>query len=306
MLTWVPACVVVAERWGSGSCCLCVPPSPLYASHLPPSCASLCALPLKVCYWFAETGRIFFEKVLPCIVIKPKIIWILLFGTVALGGGFVVFYEPGLRLPDSREFQLFDRDHPFEQYELTYKYEFWFERNLRRDIVNRLPVRIVWGIKPEDNGDYQNPANKGTIVFDDEFDMSAPSSQEWLLKFCRDLRKQKFYMSTLGPLLPNCFIETFKTWMERRCLDSTSGINRYPCCDESKFPYSRHVFKTCIHSSIKELYQTPRQFFLPGVAGPKFKKDNGNVAAVVIEYDSTYLWSLSYEQMNKFYDEVSC
>ncbi|KAG7174801.1 protein dispatched homolog 1-like isoform X2 [Homarus americanus] len=304
MLTWVPACVVVAERWGASTCCLCVPPVPVYAPHLPPRCSVVCALPLRFCYFCTESAKVFFEKMLPWVIVKPRYLWILLLGSVAAYSAVVVFYFPGLKLPDSQEFQLFSRDHVFEQYDLEYKYKFWFERNLRSDIVNRLPVRIVWGIKPVDNGDYLNPASKGTLEFDDNFDVAQPESQEWLLNFCRDLRNQTFYMSTLGPLLPHCFIETFKAWMNRRCIDPVTGVNREPCCETSEFPFSEDVFNHCIHKGIKKLYETPREYFTPGVAGPKFSRKTGKILAVVVEYDSNILWSLSYDDMQVFFNQV--
>lgn len=306
MLTWVPACVVIAERWGDSCCCICVPPTRSSSEDASETkCAIGCALPLKLCYSLTDAGTIFFEKVLPNLIIKPRHFWIVVLGAVACCSAFIVFYYPGLRLPDNQDFQLFDRNHPFEQYDMKYKYKFWFERNLSRDIVNRLPIRIVWGVLPVDNGDYLDPSYKGTLVFDDSFDMSAPESQLWLLTFCRNLRNQTFYMSTLGPLLPNCFIETFKISMERRCYDSTNGLNRFPCCENSTFPFTREVFDQCIHQGISELYQTPREFFIPGVAGPKFDKINGKIKAVVIEYDSTFIWSLSYEYMNHFFTKVN-
>ncbi|XP_063887367.1 protein dispatched-like [Scylla paramamosain] len=305
MLTWVPACVVVAERWGASTCCLCVPPAPVYAPQLPPRCSVLCSLPLRLCYFFAESARVFFEKVLPWVVIKLRYLWVVILGSLAVCSALVVFYYPGLQLPDSQEFQLFSRDHVFEQYDLKYKYKFWFERNLRKDVVNRLPVRVVWGIQPVDNGDHLNPASKGSLVFDEEFDMAHPESQEWLHGFCRELRNQSFYLPTLGPLLPHCFIDTFKLWMEgRKCQDPINGVNRYPCCKDSAFPYSRYVFDKCIHKGIKALYQTPREYFIPGVAGPKFSRDTGKVVAVVVEYDSNILWSLSYTAMQEFFQKV--
>ncbi|KAG0713160.1 Protein dispatched 1 [Chionoecetes opilio] len=305
MLTWVPACVVVAERWGASTCCLCVPPAPVYAPQLPPRCSVLCALPLRLCYFCSESARVFFEKVLPWVVVKLRYLWVVALGSLAVCSALVVFYYPGLQLPDSQEFQLFSRDHVFEQYDLEYKYKFWFERNLRTDIVNRLPVRVVWGIQAVDNGDHLNPASKGSLVFDKEFDIAHPESQEWLRGFCRQLRNQSFYMPTLGPLLPNCFIDTFKLWMEgRKCQDLINGVNRYPCCKDSAFPYPRWVFDECIHEGIQALYQTPREYFIPGVAGPKFSRDSGKVVAMVVEYDSNTLWSLSYTAMQTFFVKV--
>jgi len=74
----------------------------------------------------------------------------------------------------------------------------------------------VWGVVEKDDGDYLDPGDRGEVEFDKRFDMSSADSQRWMLKFCQQLRKQSFYQSTVGPLLSNCFIETFKDWMDRR------------------------------------------------------------------------------------------
>ncbi|KAF2363401.1 Protein patched/dispatched [Trinorchestia longiramus] len=257
----------------------------------------------RISSWMSGLSLAIFERFLPWIVIKPRALLVILLLGFAVYAGILVMYYPRLRLPDSADFQLFNRDHYFERYDLEHKYNFWFERNLRSDVVNRLPIRVVWGIKPVDNGDHLNPASESTLEFDPTFDMSAPASQNWLLQFCRDLRKQSFYMSTMGPLLPNCFIETFKSWMEeRRCADISK--NRYPCCEVMPFPYPRWVFDKCITDAVEVLYQTPHLYFVPGVAGPKFNKTSGKVAALVIEYDSNMVWSLSFDQMHQFFTRV--
>lgn len=45
-----------------------------------------------------------------------------------------------------------------------------------------------------------------------------------------------------------------------------SGINRYPCCEET-FPYTAEIFEICLPESISSLYETPREYFMPGLAG---------------------------------------
>lgn len=169
----------------------------------------------------------------------------------------------------------------------------------------RLPLRFVWGVLPFDNGDYMNPYSKGSLVIDDTFDIADPQSQAWLLKFCRQLRTQPFYLSTLGPLLPNCFIETFFSWMQRRCIDVIDHIDRTPCCEIERFPYKRDIFETCIVQAMSGLYETPSEYFMPGVAGPKFSRDQfPMIQAVVVEYDSNYTYSMSYTYMEQFYRQV--
>ena len=55
---------------------------------------------------------------------------------------------------------------------------------------------------------------------------------------------------------------------------------------------------------MKDLYETPTKFFLPGVAGPRFSKLTHKIQAVVVEYDSNVSYSLSYTEMHSFYTQV--
>lgn len=51
-----------------------------------------------------------------------------------------------------------------------------------------MPLRFVWGVMPEDNGDHLDPASRGSLKFDPRFDIAAPDSQAWLIKFCHNLK----------------------------------------------------------------------------------------------------------------------
>lgn len=104
-----------------------------------------------------------------------------------------------------------------------------------------------------------------------------------------------------------------------------SGQNRTPCCEVSTFPYETSIFDACLQQSITSLYETPRQFFIPGVAGPKFlkkpsKRINSNLTAptlnkfanttnlplvaLVVEYDSTQFFTMSFSEMDHFVKTV--
>jgi hypothetical protein len=156
---------------------------------------------------------------------------------------------------------------------------------------------------------------------DESFNVSSKESQVWLLKFCKDLKQQPFYQANVGTILvPNCFIENLISWMSRKCLDSMSDLDRTPCCEISTFPFSPEIFDYCLPESISALYATPREFFLPGVAGPKFVKTSintttglipmnnltvvTNVKALVVESDSTQSFSMSFTEIEKFVDTV--
>ena len=73
----------------------------------------------------SDVARIVFEKILPCVVIKLRYVWVVLFGGAAVAAAFVVFYHPKLKLPDTKEFQLFYANHPFERY-IYFTFSGWF------------------------------------------------------------------------------------------------------------------------------------------------------------------------------------
>ncbi|CAH1644516.1 unnamed protein product [Spodoptera littoralis] len=199
-----------------------------------------------------------------------------------------------------------DTSHPFEQYDMVYSSKFLFER-FGKDIGtgSKMPLRWIWGVKAIDNGNHMDPASKGHIEFDGSFSVSEPDSQKWLAGFCNRIKKQPFFQPTLGPLLPNCFIESFKMYMSRRCIDHIDKINRTPCCETSVFPYKKEVFEFCIIKAMESLYQTPRELFMPGVAGPKFLRSaNPTVSAIVVEFESIVPYSMSYTEMDYFYSQV--
>lgn len=107
-----------------------------------------------------------------------------------------------------------------------------------------------------------------------------------------------------------------------------SGIDRTPCCETSTFPYLPHVFNECLPQIISMLYNSPRYIFIPGIAGPKFLRptltNNGAsssynddinstaktielfplVKALVVEYESTQPYTMSYKDIEHFQNMV--
>ncbi|XP_043195105.1 protein dispatched homolog 1-like [Amphibalanus amphitrite] len=295
MVTWTPGFVVMRERF-----CQWCPPLPLGAGG-PLSAGRPCP-PRRRC---GELGRVLFDKLLPCVVVKLRWLWLVVLAALAVAAALVVCYQPRLRLPESQQFALFRSSHLFERYDALLAQWFWFERGSQAQLERRLPLRFVWGVLPLDGGDRLNPADRGTLRLDRRFQMESAESQRWLLQFCRELRQQGFYQSTQGPLLSNCFIETFKDWMEgRQCVDEITGEDREPCCRSALFPYPEAVFTECLVRAVRSLHNTPAQFFEAGPAGPKFLKSTGRVAAVVVEYDSNYTFSLAHDEMHEFVTAV--
>ncbi|XP_033310868.1 protein dispatched [Bombus bifarius] len=310
MITWLPACVVVSERFKLGV----LSPANFITRKI--------IRPLRL---FGDKMTIGFNTILTRVVINFRWCWSLSLGIIAIACCIIVFQYPGLQLPDTADFQLFDSSHPFEKYDLVYSRKFWFEKHGMIDNEDVLPLRFVWGIKPVDNGNYLDPSLIGTPEWDESFDVSHPESQVWLEKFCRDLRAQPFYRDTLGPLLPNCFIESLHHWMQRRCEDPIdSHINYTPCCKKSEFPYNASTLQRCAVEANAKLYSTPSYLWVRnGVsAGLKFLNEPNlkqlqvsnetnsiimptpKIKALVVEYDSIYNYSLSFANMDQFFHQV--
>lgn len=77
------------------------------------------------------------------------------------------------------------------------------------------------------------------------------------------------------------------------------------------------IFDHCLIEAIGDIYETPIDFFRPGAAGPKFslrqEYSNHNnslytetvTKALVVEYNSNVMFTLSHEAMREFYLKVN-
>lgn len=114
MVTWLPASVVVSEH------CRLVILSP--ANFM----VRKIIRPVRL---LTDRVALGFTNILLRIVLGLRWLWLPFLGATAIAAGVVVFNFPGLRLPDSPNFQLFDSSHPFERYDLMYAGRFWFEKH---------------------------------------------------------------------------------------------------------------------------------------------------------------------------------
>ena len=57
--------------------------------------------------------------------------------------------------------------------------------------------------------------------------------------------------------------------------------------------------------AVEDLYETPTDLWLPGVAGPKFNLSTGRAEVIVIEYDARQVFSFNAEEMGDFHKQVN-
>ncbi|KAM9495779.1 protein dispatched homolog 1 [Clarias gariepinus] len=296
MVTWLPAVVVLHERYLL-NIFMCFRSPHQTTSFF----KSMYQNASKCLFTLSECSRVFFEKVLPCIVIKLRYLWLFWFLVMTGVGAYIVCVSPKIKLPslELSEFQVFRATHPFERYDAEYKKLFMFERVHHGEDLH-MPITIIWGVIPIDSGDPMNPKNKGKLTLDTSFNIASPANQVWILNFCQKLRNQSFVFQSNEQDFTSCFMETFKQWMENQDCDEARV---YPCCSQSTFPYKQDVFELCIKRAIMELDRSTVYHLDSKTPGPRFDI-NDTIRAIVLEFHSTYHFTLAYEKMHLFYHEV--
>lgn len=314
-LVWLPCSFILRERYMDPS------PSSVLAQGWKPCCSKntngfwetssrkRCLFNLgqktrELKRGLTDTSNLLFLKILPCGVVKFRYIWVCWFAVLAAGGTYMSCVDPGMKLPtlDSKVTQLFRSSHPFERYDAEYRHMFMFKRQRNGEDMP-VSLQLVWGIKPTDNGDHFNPNSNGSLVLDPEFNMSSPYSQVWLRDLCARVQNQSFY----SPPSPEekdtmeniCLVEQLVHWVSvRRCSENDDAVHF--CCNNLPFPYPPAVFEDCLSMMLAEKYA---QGHLAHAGGVYFQTD-GRVAALVLAFRTTYLYSFNFTTTSVFYREI--
>lgn len=300
MVTWIPAAIVIHEKWCS-ECFCCYSPD-IYSRRKGWS-YFLCRIPYSVYTALSEWSAIFFDKLLPYFVIKLRYMWVLTLGGLGVAGLIIVLYHPKLKLPSSNEFQLFAQEHPFEVYDFRMKDLFWFEKAAGMNVPT-MPLTVVWGVKATDTGNMLDPYSVGTLSYDESVNIATPSSQRWLKHFCDALRSSRYYQHEPGIHMTDCFIEQFQKFMSQPCA-GVRGEDNNPCCRVNSFPYKEAVFRQCLTEWLKQISRPEMMYYVNHDAGPRLARESGKLVALVVEFSSNEPFSFNYEDMKRFYTELN-
>ncbi|XP_002940542.3 protein dispatched homolog 2 isoform X1 [Xenopus tropicalis] len=300
MISWLPATIVVYERYIAVNCS--------YKSEEYWNSSTHKRLLLSFCQKFkglqstlSETSKLLFEKLLPCGVIKFRYIWICWFAALAAGGAYIACMSPKLKLPSSEmsSLQVFRLSHPFERYDAEYCHQFMFDRSEHGE-GQHMPITLIWGIMPLDNSDHLNPKANGTLVTDATFTIRNAEDQNWLMELCHKVKNQSFYYSDQGKKPNICFMEDFHRWMEsRQCSQTDQNLNL--CCNHVTFPYKSDILLHCIKMMVREQGGDGTEVY---DIGPRFDAD-GNLTALVLEFQTVYHYSFNYSKTKKFYNTLN-
>uniref|UniRef100_A0A8C7ED83 Dispatched RND transporter family member 2 n=1 Tax=Nothoprocta perdicaria TaxID=30464 RepID=A0A8C7ED83_NOTPE len=300
MMTWLPSSAVLYERY-IATHCIYKPEDYWNKAGHKRALLSLHYILRGLQNTLCETSKLLFEKLLPCGVIKFRYIWICWFAALAIGGAYISCSNPKLKLPtlETSSLQVFRLSHPFERYDAEYCHQFMFER-LEHGEGQRMPVTIVWGILPIDNGDHFNPKSNGTLVTDIAFSIQNPEAQKWLLEFCHKVKNKTFYYPSTEQKSTVCFMEEFLRWMDsRQCSQRDHNFNL--CCNQFSFPYGSEVFLHCIKMMLLEQGREGAETYDLGL---RFD-GKGNLAALVLQFQTIYHYTFNYSQAKLFYEEIN-
>lgn len=244
-----------------------------------------------------------FSKYIGPTVNKFNYVFIILF--LGIGGG-IGYNAMNLERPSSNYMQLLDSSHPMEKYEKTFIKRF----NNDGEDSGDYRLQFIFGIKPEDNGDYLDPYDYGTIQYN-VIDVFSPESQTWVNDFCFSLANQTFSGIEIGNAnLYNvkCFVVWVNQWLMTSCNSTENRSSpdtetfqtplRTTCCDyeSSDFPLPSSEFESCSKVWANEYGDFDTGLWFDPI---------GAVKAFVIEAPSNVKNTETYEPAKTFYKNLN-
>ena len=239
-------------------------------------------------------------KAFPIVIIKPRYLWLLVFLAMGIGGLVLVFFKPTFSLPTSKDMKIFYPEHHFEVYRDKMRDEFRFEVDLQKVLEYDINIQFVWGLRAEDTGNWIDPKDNGTLLYDEQFDMYSEAGQIWMNNFCKNLLDQDFIVS---PARTECFFERFQKTVTSSC--NATSINTQPCCD-LQFPLNHTMAKLCLHSplvltSLSLSAEAERKAVL---GMPIYETGGKALTAFTFFLPTTRTWTTLYNTMDDFYNSV--
>ena len=129
-----------------------------------------------------------------------KLRFFLVLAAIGLGAGSA-YGGSMLSLPTDSAVELLPADHVLTQYSRITRSGF------KSATESRIEVDVVFGLKAEDDGDWNDPASVPSFAIDDTFDMSSEEAQLWLYKFCENGKALAYGNET------RCWLDQFSNWL---------------------------------------------------------------------------------------------
>lgn len=145
-----------------------------------------------------------------------------------------------LELPSTSEVRLLNESNELEQVFL-WKFNL-FAADLDRKEGSK--VWAVWGLKPDDTGNHNDPTLSSAVVLDDSFDPTPEENQLHLLNFCIDLFEEDFSTPVQDSL---CAMKLFDGWLAAESTSSSPSLAYVDNCGgSSNIPVAPGDFNACM------------------------------------------------------------
>ncbi len=214
MLCYIPSLVIIYETK--------IKKSPLCCQYC--RCCRGCAIPEDGSQRPLE--KFLSERMAPFIIKYRFFLIPILLGVASYLG----YKSSQLQRPTTSDFQLFQKEHPMEVYDLVLDKKF----HIAGSGDNSMGIRFVVGFKGEDNGNSWDPYDYGTIQYTGELNDLGSNAQKQvaMVDICDDFRASEYYSD---PCLKDedwsmcrvqgesCPLEIFKEWITVSCEDVASA-----------------------------------------------------------------------------------
>ena len=313
MITWTPAIMIMMDKYRRmnvesivvlvGSCV--VLPLLVLARLFDFLLEFLCKL-CSLSKALEKVSKRLFGKVFPALIEKLWALWLLMFLGIGVGGMVVVFYSPKLKLPHSKEIQLFPDSQVIERWgqELRTNFRYIIDSDTKQ--LESINIIFVWGIKPEDNGDMYDTEAKMTLVPDRSFDLISVESQKWMKDFCKDLIEQPFIDQKYREHNTSCAFALFEEMLASACsgkntvlhLSDKEKLYLTPCCNRGvlTFPTNSSDFEICL-PILADVALNNWRFHGPSFLGQTLFDSENIPTGFMLEVATTKSFSTSYEEM---------
>jgi protein dispatched 1 len=166
-----------------------------------------------------------------------------LFAVCAAGLGLSIYFATTLELPTSAEVRIVDESFEFEK-------NYAWRQQLLSTVLEKsggAECNIIFGVKPADTGDQNNPESWSQLVLDKTFDPSSEESQEFLLEFCNKFFAEDFAMPVTGGF--ECSINRFDEWLSEQASlppEEKDSVYTENCGGASGLPIPQQNFHACL------------------------------------------------------------
>jgi protein dispatched 1 len=154
---------------------------------------------------------------------------------------FSAIFAATLSLPTTSEVRLLEKGNEFEK-NFEWRRTLLYENLIKK---NGSTAFVMWGTKPADTGDRNNPASFTQLVLDNSFEPSTQSGQIYLRDFCGKLFENE-WAERNGE---DCAINRFDDWLQSQAsADTPDQIYLDFCGGATSIPLAESDFDACIYN----------------------------------------------------------